>query len=93
MVWADASKGRVPVSEPEPKLPAWVSTEGLALSVSISFVLMPDGLVSGVSLEKSSGNAEVDSAIKYAISRWRFTAAKGAAPVKGRIPHYVIKFK
>jgi TonB family protein len=94
VVWdqPDASKGRELLSAPKPKVPAWVSTQGLTLSITIAFVLLPDGVVSGVSLAQSSGYADVDSAIIDAIRRWRFTPAKGAGQVKGLIP-YVIKSK
>lgn len=92
VVWdqPDASKGRVLLSRTDPKLPAWVSKQGLTLSVTASFVLMPDGVVSVVSMARSSGYADVDSAFLDAIRRWRFTAAKGAGPVTGLIP-YVVK--
>lgn len=91
VVWdqPDASKGRVLLSRIDPKLPAWVSKQGLTLSVTISFVLMPDGVVSVVFTARSSGYADVDSAFKDAIRRWRFTAAKGAGPATGLIPYVI----
>jgi len=94
VVWdqPDASKGRALLSRIDPKLPPWVSKQGLTLSVTVAFVLMPDGVVSGASMARSSGYADVDSAFLDAIRRWRFTAAKGAGPVTGVIP-YVVKSK
>lgn len=94
VVWEspDASKGRELVSAPKPKIPQWVSTQGLTLSVTVAFILMPDGVVTGASLVQSSGYADVDSAIMDAIRRWRFTASKGAGSIKGVIP-YIIKSK
>jgi TonB family protein len=94
VVWdqPDAGKERVLLSRPDPKLPSWVSKQGLTLSVTASFVLMSDGVVSVVSMARSSGYADVDSAFIDAIRRWRFTAAKGAGPVSGLIP-YVIRSK
>jgi TonB family protein len=91
VVWdqPDASEGRVLLSRIDPKLPAWVSKQGLTLSVTVSFVLMPDGAVSVVFMARSSGYADVDSAFKDAIRRWRFTAAKGAGPVTGLIPYVI----
>src|SRR5208283_2487696 len=92
VVWdqPDANKGRVLLSRVDPKLPSWVSKQGLTLSVTISFVLMPDGVVSIASMARSSGYADVDSAFIDAIRRWKFTAAKDAGPVTGLIP-YVVK--
>jgi TonB family protein len=91
VVWDQAGTGRRLV-EPvvQPKIPAWVSTQGLTLSVTVDFTLMPDGLIGAVALKQSSGYADVDSAVLDAIRRWRFTAAKGTVLVKGVIP-YVVK--
>lgn len=92
VVWdqPDLGKGREVVSAPKPRIPQWVSTQGLSLKASVGFTLLPDGVVSSVTLEQSSGYADVDSAVLDAIRRWRFTAAKGATVTKGLIP-YVIK--
>jgi TonB family protein len=87
-VWdqPDASKGREVVSAVTPKIPAWVAKQGLTLLVSVSFTLRADGVVSAVIVDKSSGYADVDSAVVDAIRRWRFTAATGTASIKGEIP-------
>jgi len=92
VVWdqPDANKGRTLLSRVDPKLPPWVSKQGLTLAVTVSFVVMPDGVVSVVSIDRSTGYADVDSAFKDAIRRWRFSAAKEAGPMTGLIP-YVIK--
>src|SRR5208283_1727146 len=78
VVWdqPDANKGRVLLSRVDPKLPSWVSKQGLTLSIA--------------SMARSSGYADVDSAFIDAIRRWKFTAAKDAGPVTGLIP-YVVK--
>jgi TonB family protein len=67
-----------------------VSAQGLSLSVTVSFTLLPDGVIGGVSLQQSSGYADVDAAVIDAIRRWRFTPAEGAPPARGLIP-YVIR--
>jgi TonB family protein len=92
VVWdtPDAARGRELLSAALPKVPQWVGTQGLTLSVTVSFTLQPDGVVSSVTLEQSSGYADVDSAMLDAIRRWRFTASRGAAAARGLIP-YVIK--
>jgi TonB family protein len=92
VVWdrPDANKGRTLLSRVDPKFPPWVSKQGLTLTVTVSFVVMPDGVVSVVSIDRTTGYADVDSAFKEAISRWRFSAAKDAGPMTGLIP-YVVK--
>jgi TonB family protein len=92
VVWdqPEASKGRKLVSAAKPKLPPWVSAQGLSLSVTVSFTLTADGVVKGVKVSPSSGYADVDNAIADAIRNWRFTTAKGAPDIKGVIP-YLIK--
>jgi len=92
VVWdqPDANKGRTLLSRVDPKFPPWVSKQGLTLAVTVSFVVMPDGVVSLVVIDRSTGYADVDSAFKEAISRWRFSAAKDAGPMRGLIP-YVVK--
>ncbi len=92
VIWsgADSGKGRVLVFSASPKLPAWVSHQGLTLSVTVSFILLSDGLIGGAALQQSSGYADVDAAVIDAIRRWRFTPAEGASPARGLIP-YVIR--
>jgi TonB family protein len=85
-----ANVGRTLVSTPAPKLPPWVGAQGLTLSVTVAFTLQPDGVMAAVTLEKSSGYADVDSALIDAIRRWRFNAAKVTTSVGGKIP-YIIK--
>jgi outer membrane biosynthesis protein TonB len=46
--------------------------------------------VSVVSIDRSTGYADVDSAFKDAIRRWRFSAVKDVGPMTGLIP-YVVK--
>ena len=92
VVWdkAGSGKGRSVVSKSPVNLPSWVSAQGLTLSVTVSFTLLPDGVIGGVSLQQSSGYADVDASVIDAIRRWRFTPAEGAPPARGLIP-YVIR--
>ena len=85
----DASKGRAVLSSVKPKIPQWVSAQGLTMRVTVAFTLQPDGVVSAVSVERSSGYADVDSAVIEAVRQWRFTAASGGGPVKGVISHLI----
>jgi TonB family protein len=92
VIWsgADSGKGRMLIFPASPKLPAWVSAQGLTLSVSVNFILLSDGLIGGAAVQQSSGYADVDAAVVDAIRRWRFTPAEDAPPARGLIP-YVIR--
>ncbi len=81
--WAkpEANVGRFPISTPAPQIPAWVATQGLTLFVTIGFTLQPNGVMAAVVLDKTSGYAQVDSALIDAIRRWRFNAASASAPI------------
>ncbi len=85
----DTGKGRTVVKTVDPKLPASVGKEGLTLRVQVSFVLGPDGLLSNVKVDLSSGYGAVDSAVVDAIRQWRFTAAPGSASITGLIPYII----
>jgi len=94
VIWdqPDASKGRELVSAPTPTIPSWVSTQGLTLYVTVAFMVSPEGIISSVTLEQSSGYADVDASVTEAIRRWRFSAVPGATSIRGVIP-YLIKAK
>jgi TonB family protein len=85
--WAqpDVSKGRELLAPLRLKIPAWVSKEGLPLRVTLDFTVMPDGVVSTASIEKSSGYADVDAAAVDALRRGLFTATKATLQAKGSI--------
>ncbi len=91
ILWSGAGsgRGRTLVSTTSPKLPAWVSAQGLTLSVTVSFTLLSDGTTGGVSLQQSSGYADVDASVVDAIRRWRFTSVEGAPPARGTIPYVI----
>ena len=83
---------RTLISSPSPHIPAWVGAQGLPLSVDVNFTLGPDGVMAAVSVWKSSGYADVDSALIDAIRSWRFSAANTSIPVIGHI-HYLINIR
>jgi len=85
-----AAQGRRLLSAPAPRVPKFVGEQGLTLSMTVAFTLTPDGVVSGVTIERSSGYAEVDALVREAIGRWRFTTTTTPGNVRGVIP-YVIK--
>jgi TonB family protein len=57
--------------------------------VVISFVLTPDGILTGFKVKKSSGYPEVDAAVVDALRRWRFPAVIGTENVSGEITYYI----
>ena len=72
-----------------PKLPARGSQQGLALSVKVAFTVLPSGVVSGATIERSSGYADVDASVIEAIRMCLFNEVQGSAPAKGSIPYTV----
>jgi TonB family protein len=86
--WED-NQDRPPLYRPKPDIPDWVSREGLHLTVVISFVLTPDGILSGFKVKKSSGYTDVDEAVVDALRRWRFPAVAGTGNVSGEITYYI----
>jgi TonB family protein len=85
-----AAEARKLLADPRPKIPLWVSKEGLSLTVLITFTLTRDGVLNDVNVEASSGYNEVDAAVSEAVRHWRFSADPSARPIHGLIP-YVIR--
>ncbi|MGA2766584.1 MAG: TonB family protein [Spirochaetia bacterium] len=85
----EAGKARRLLSSQQPRIPAWVSKEGLTLMVLVSFTLTPDGVLSDVNVEASSGYNEVDAAVSEAVRLWRFNADPTSPPIHGRIPYMI----
>jgi len=88
--WEEPSVARKPLYMPKPSIPKWVSREGVKLLIVITFKLLPEGIISEINVEKSSGYSDVDAAITEALRRWRFQAVRGDKVVSGKIT-YVIK--
>ncbi|HVO39494.1 MAG TPA: TonB family protein [Spirochaetia bacterium] len=86
----DAARARRLLSTASPRIPPWVSKEGLTLTVLIAFTLTPDGILRDVNVEASSGYNDVDAAVSEAIRLWRFNADPGSRAIHGLIP-YVIR--
>ncbi len=59
-----------------PSSPDWVSQRGLDLTVSIRFLVQPDGTVKAAAvIKKTSGFPEIDRRALQAIRLWKFQAA------------------
>jgi TonB family protein len=88
--WTNPSFGRNPTQTPRPAIPAWVSRQGVRLTVVVSFVLTPQGVLQDVKVEQSSGYSDVDSAVQDALRRWKFPSISTSDYVTGRIPYTII---
>jgi len=88
--WEEPSAARKALYMPKPAIPKWVSREGVTLKIVISFKLLPEGIISKINVEKSSGYSDIDAAVTEALRRWKFQAVRGDRVVNGRIT-YVIK--
>ncbi|MBN1700174.1 MAG: TonB family protein [Spirochaetales bacterium] len=88
ITWED-NQNRKPVSTAKPVLPDWVSEQGLHLTVVISFILTPEGILTGFKVKKSSGYPEVDNAVIDALRRWKYPAVAGTKNVKGEVPYHI----
>lgn len=88
--WEDPAAGREAVTMVLPRIPQWVSEKGLQLKVVVAFVLTPQGILSSVHLEESSGWSDVDSAVLEAVRKWKFKAVKSNRLVRGRLPYKII---
>lgn len=84
-----AAKDRTLLASPQPRIPQWVSKEGLNLTVLVTFTLTPDGLLRDVNVEASSGYNEVDAAVMEALRLWRFSADPSAGNIHGQIPYAI----
>jgi len=87
--WEDPTSGREAVNRVEPRIPQWVSKDGLRLKVVVAFVLTPQGILSSVKVEESSGYSDVDSAVREAVRKWKFKAVSSSRQVRGRLSYKI----
>jgi TonB family protein len=93
ILWEDPAQGREPTSMPKPEIPAWVSNAGLTLTVEVSFVLTPQGVMQSVRVVKekdSSGYTDVDTSVLQALRRWKFKPVSGRTNVNGRVRYLIL---
>ncbi len=91
IVFDNPALGREPTYTPAPVVPKWVSEAGLRLTLEISFVLTPQGVLHSVQKVKSSGYSDVDTAVLDAVRRWKFKpASAGAANVQGTVSYLIV---
>jgi len=88
--WEDPAQGREPSFMPKPAIPAWVSKAGLTLTIEVSFVLTPQGVMQSVRVGKSSGYSDVDTSVLEALRRWKFKPVAGRTTVNGRVGYLIL---
>jgi TonB family protein len=74
------------VSHAKPVYPEWAKQEGVEASVTIYFLVLPDGRVKeNVLVDKTSGFGDFDENAVDAIGKWRFEAVSGTQEQWGTI--------
>jgi len=64
----------------KPDYPEWAKDEGVEGSVTIYFVVLPDGRIKeNIMLQKTSGFSDFDDNAVNALRQWRFEPLKGGA--------------
>lgn len=64
----------------KPQYPEWAKDEGVEGSVTIYFVVLPDGRIKeNIMLQKTSGFSDFDDNAINALRKWRFEPLKGGA--------------
>ncbi|MBN1525450.1 MAG: energy transducer TonB [Spirochaetales bacterium] len=86
--WED-NASRQPISRVEPDIPRWVSEQGLRLRVELSVQLDASGFVRVTGIKKSCGYPDVDSAVRTAVNRWKYTRVSGTATIRGTIVYVI----
>jgi len=63
-----------------PVYPEWAKSQGVEASVTLYFVVLPDGRVKeNIQVQKTAGFGDFDDAAMKALAGWRFEALKGEA--------------
>lgn len=87
---SEVDKPPVPISRPEPSVPAHLRNDGKGFSVVVVFVVDAHGMVGTPRISRSSGNPEFDAIITANIGEWKFTPAiKKGKPVRCMVQQLV----
>ena len=69
-----------------PEYPAWAMREAVETSVTLYFIVLPNGQVKeNVLVQKTSGHSDFDRNAQTALRAWRFAALSGAGEQWGTI--------
>jgi len=64
-----------------PVYPEWAKAQAVEASVTLYFVVLPDGRVKeNIQVQKTAGFADFDNSATAALARWRFEALTGGQP-------------
>jgi TonB family protein len=68
------------IEHPMPTYPDWAKDQAVEGTVTLSFVVLPDGRVKeNIQIQKTAGFADFDRNALAALARWRFAALVGGA--------------
>jgi len=74
------------LTQVKPTYPEWAKQEGVEASVTIYFLVLPDGRVKeNVLVDRTSGFGDFDESAVNAILKWRFEAVSGTREQWGKI--------
>ena len=84
--WDNPSAGarRQLLRDVQPKVPSWVSTQGLRLRVVVSFSISADGVVFQPRIDQSSGYSDFDANVIDAARLMLFSAEASSPPISGK---------
>jgi TonB family protein len=71
-------------------LPDWTEDVERKIEIVFAFIIGPDGIITHLSLEKSSGYDEIDRIVRNVLRDWKFSRPLRRERVEGEIT-YVIK--
>ena len=74
------------LTQVKPVYPEWAKQEAVEASVTIYFLVLPDGRVKeNVLVDRTSGFGDFDESAVNAILQWRFEAVSGTREQWGKI--------
>jgi TonB family protein len=79
----------MPVTAPAIRAPAdaCFGTSGVCVA-TVSFVVLPDGKVSDVSIEESSSDRACDLAVNYGVAKWRYAPRASSIRIIKQVQGY-----
>jgi len=87
-------QGRVITLSPMPTYLEWMKEKGIAANVAVKIIVAPSGVVrEDISVEQTSGYAELDKLVVTVLKTWQFEALPKSAPQQDQWGIITIRFK
>ena len=68
------------IEHPMPAYPEWAKSQAVEATVTLYFVVLPDGQVKeNIQIQKTAGFSDFDNSAIAALAKWRFQALSGGA--------------